>query len=118
MSEQPTARGGPDGSPQDAPAWAAPPRWEPARPEPQAFDPTPRQSEARPSKAEPRPTGPNWGLTLLGLVLMGVASAVLVEQLTGVATVTSLESHGPLLLVGLGVVCALVGVVGMARRRP
>ena len=67
--------------------------------------------------SETRPTGPNWGLALLGLLLMGVASVVLGEQVTGVAAVTSVERHGPLLLVGVGVACALVGVVGMARRR-
>ncbi len=117
MSEQPPAWGVPDGLPQDPPGWAAPPGRAPGSPDLQAFDPTPAQPPAQRS-SEPRPTGPNWGLTLLGLVLMGVASAVLVEQLTGVATVTSLESRGPLLLVGAGVVCALVGVVGMARRRP
>lgn len=93
MSERPRARGGPDDGPQDAPAWTVP---------------------ATPTRA----SGPNWGLALLGLLLMGVASVVLVEQVTGVASVTALESHGPLLLVAAGVACALVGVVGMARRRP
>ncbi|MDQ2758585.1 MAG: hypothetical protein M3Y71_18845 [Actinomycetota bacterium] len=47
---------------------------------------------------------------------MSVASVVLVQQVTGV-DLTSLDSHGPLVLVGVGVACALVGVVGMARRR-
>lgn len=84
--------------------WAAPPGSEPTHP--------PHR------EAGARPTGPNWGLALLGLLLMGVASVVVVEQLTGVASVTSLERHGPLLLVAVGVACALVGVIGMARRRP
>lgn len=111
MSHSPTGWSGPDGAPQDAPG----PGWDPAG----TPQPSPGQAPPGPSRRPPvaAPTGPNWGLVLFGLVLLVVSGVVVAKQVTGVDG-TTLEQRGPVLLVGIGVVCALVGVVGMARRRP
>lgn len=108
MSQTPHGWTGSDGSPQDAPLPTNPTvaEWSVGK--------TPHPPEA---VTGPAPAGPNWGLTLFGLLLMGFAAGVVATQVTGVDGST-LQQHGPLVLVGLGVAFALVGVVGMARRRP
>ncbi len=117
-----------DPTPQDAPrAPAAPdpgtvPTGPVARPAPTGsmWTPPPAASGAPPPLPEvrylPRPTGPNWGLVLMGLALIVVAVAVVANQVSGFQ-VTQLADTGPGVLVGIGLTCALVGVVGMLRRR-
>ncbi len=112
-------------APQDAP------RWSPAQPNTtlgQSTSPSsptalagdaPSGLQGRPEVTYlPRPTGPNWGLVLMGLALVVVGAGVFANQLSGFQ-VSQLADTGPGVLVGVGLLCALVGVVGMVgRRRP
>jgi len=111
-------------APQDAP------RWSPAQPNStlgQSISPSAPSAleggassgpQGRPEVTYlPRPTGPNWGLVLMGLALVVVAAGVFANQLSGFQ-VNQLADTGPGVLVGVGLLCALVGVVGMVGRRP
>jgi hypothetical protein len=64
----------------------------------------------------PRPTGPSWGLVLMGLAFVVVAAGVMANQVSGFR-VGQLADTGPGVLVGVGLLCALIGIVGMVARR-
>ncbi len=94
--------------PQDAPA--APPAWAPPVAAPPLAPPP------RPVEYVPAPTGPNWSLVIVGVVLMAVAAGVVANQVSGFQ-VAQLQTVGPGALIGIGLLCALIGILGMARRR-
>lgn len=62
------------------------------------------------------PTGPNWGLVLLGVLVMVVAGGVLASEVSGFRA-SQLSGIGPGVLVVAGLVSAAVGVAGMLLRR-
>ena len=62
------------------------------------------------------PTGPNWGLVLLGVVVMVVAGGVLASEISGFRA-SQLSGIGPGVLVAVGLVSAAVGIAGMLLRR-
>lgn len=93
-------------------------KWERAMPTPQdAPRWPPTEPEARPEVTYlPRPTGPNWGLVLMGFALVVVAAGVFANQASGFQ-VSQLAGTGPGVLVGVGLLFALMGIVGMVGRR-
>jgi hypothetical protein len=64
----------------------------------------------------PPPTGPNWGLVVVGLVFALVGAGVVANQVSGFE-VSSLSELGPSVLVIAGLVCALLGIIGILARR-
>lgn len=64
----------------------------------------------------PAPSGPNWGLVLVGLVFVTVAVAVVANQTTGFRF-SDVSTFGPGVFVLGGVLCALIGLVGIVSRR-
>ena len=94
--------------PQDAPT--SPPAWAPPVAAP------PPAPAPRPVEYVPAPTGPNWSLVIVGVVLMAVAAGVVANQVSGFQ-VAQLQTRGPGALIGIGLLCALIGILGMARRR-
>jgi hypothetical protein len=62
------------------------------------------------------PTGPNWGLVVVGLVFALVGAGVVANQVAGFE-VSSLSELGPSVLVIAGLVCALLGIIGILTRR-
>lgn len=102
-------------TPQDAPRW---PPTEPEAARTQPSSPTaPSAPQARPEVTYlPRPTGPNWGLVLMGFALVVVAAGVFANQASGFQ-VSQLAGTGPGVLVGVGLLFALMGIVGMVGRR-
>ena len=71
-----------------------------------------------PSPAAPPsgPAGPNWGLILLGVIVMLVAGGVLASEVSGFRA-SQLSGIGPGVLIALGLVSAVVGIAGMLLRR-
>lgn len=86
--------------PVQAPVQAPPPAW---APKPQVT-------------YLPPPTGPNWGLVVVGLVFALVGAGVVANQVAGFE-VSSLSELGPSVLVIAGLVCALLGIIGILTRR-
>jgi LPXTG-motif cell wall-anchored protein len=64
----------------------------------------------------PPPTGPNWGLVVIGLVFAVIGAGVVANQVAGFE-VSSLSELGPSVLVIAGLVCALLGIIGILTRR-
>ena len=71
-----------------------------------------------PSPAAPPsgPAGPNWGLILLGVIVMLVAGGVLASEVSAFRA-SQLSGIGPGVLIALGLVSAVVGIAGMLLRR-
>ena len=64
----------------------------------------------------PPPTGPNWGLVVVGLMFALVGAGVVANQIAGFE-VSSVSELGPSVLVIAGLVCALLGIIGILTRR-
>jgi hypothetical protein len=105
-------------TPQDAPLHpTTPPAASRSGPVPATSGvPEPASPSTREVRYLPRPTGPNWRLVLMGLAFVVVAAGVMANQVSGFR-IGQLAGTGPGVLVGIGLLCALVGVVGMLRRR-
>lgn len=64
----------------------------------------------------PAPSGPNWGLVLVGLFFGLVAAGIVANQTAGFQA-SDLTTVGPTVFVIGGLLCALVGMAGIVRRR-
>lgn len=64
----------------------------------------------------PAPTGPSWGTAIWGVVFMVIAAGVILNQVNGFQ-VSDFRDVGPGVLVGAGLLLALVGGIGMISRR-
>jgi hypothetical protein len=104
----PASESSPTSSPPPSSAWRPP--------EGQAWSPPPVPPAAPQITYLPPPRGPNWGLVFTGLLFVLVAIAVVANQVTGFL-LSDLTTLGPTVLVVGGLVCALVGVVGILSRR-
>ncbi|WP_411285565.1 hypothetical protein [Lapillicoccus sp.] len=62
------------------------------------------------------PAGPNWGLILLGVLVMLVAGGVLASEVSAFRA-SQLSGIGPGVLIAVGLVSAMVGIAGMLLRR-
>jgi LPXTG-motif cell wall-anchored protein len=109
------------GSDTPTPAAAAPAPAQAHAPSPSPTTaPTPASAPAPAPKPHvtylPPPSGPNWGLVIVGLVFGLVGAGVVANQVAGFE-VSSLSEAGPSVLVIVGLVCALLGIVGILTRR-
>ena len=77
---------------------------------------TPPTGPTGPATPPSGPTGPNWGLVLLGVLVMVVAGGVLASEVAGFRA-SQLSVIGPGVLVAVGLVSAAVGIAGMLLRR-
>ena len=109
-------------TPQDAPLHSTPPQpggqpgGQPAGPRAPSVSTAQASLPEREVRYLSRATGPNWGLVLLGLAFVVVAAGVMANQVSGLR-VGQLADTGPGVLVGVGLLCALIGIVGMVARR-
>ena len=117
------------GTPQDAPPgvpwpqpagaprpWTSTPGSPAPGPESPGVDPGPAGTDAAPQRRViPAPTGPNWPLTVFGLMLV-VVSLALVGYLLGYPAV-DVAVWGPRSVSILGSVLVAIGVIGLITRR-
>jgi len=77
---------------------------------------TPPSAPTGPTAPRSVPTGPNWGLILLGVLVVLVAGGVLASEVSGFRA-SQLSDIGPGVLIAVGLVSAAVGIAGMLLRR-
>ena len=77
---------------------------------------TPPSVPTSPTTPPSVPTGPNWGLVLLGVLVVLVAGGVLASEVSGFRA-SQLSGIGPGVLIAVGLVSAVVGIAGMLLRR-
>lgn len=81
----------------------------------------PQHNPVQPNPAAPkvsgpaRPKGPNVSAIVLGLIAVVLAGLIIANETTGLQVDWS--QLGPGAIVGIGVVMALVGAIGLTRRR-